>query len=73
MKLWAVEKDGVIDGRTVYNSIRGAKVNWLWINGVRVMNGWSDNDIFNAFLGYASEGVKCIEIEVTKDVSDVDA
>ena len=42
---YAVVVDGDIDMRTVSQHQRAAKVNWLWVNGVRVTDNFSDVDI----------------------------
>lgn len=43
---FAIVIDGKIDMRTVFPHARGAVVNWLVTDGVLIIKGMSDEDIF---------------------------
>ena len=63
---WAViDKGGEIDVGSVSPTRRGALVNWLWNQGVKVMNSWTDAEIERAFDGVSRAlGAKVIEVKI---------
>jgi hypothetical protein len=46
---FAIVTDGVIDVRTVSPSKIGAMVNWLYSEGVRPLDWWSDEQVEEVF------------------------
>jgi hypothetical protein len=67
MKAYAVKHNGQIDVRTVGPTERSAKVNWLWVMGVQVLNSFSDELIVQIFKKAAEvHHQECVEVEITE-------
>ena len=66
-KGYAIKVKGEIDMRTVFDTERGAKGNFMYRHGVRVADDWSDKKIDDLFE-YVSEltDAELVAIDVTE-------